>query len=385
MNKARTSSRPPSSPSASNRRPPSASSKPSRRCPGRSPPRTSRLISPPCAAPTSAPRSTSPTPASPSSTTTSTPTQAVETTKYLQQLFAGRVTVIALSGSQESRPPAPGHARRLQRISAQALRTRSTRRDARSPRSSNTANTSNKPIAAGSILSFFGAKGGVGTTTLAVHLAMYLVQCHAKKRTLLIDHHAELGHVCVYLGIDGSRYHYSRSRPQCQPPGQRAAERLHRQASQRPRSALVARYLRRHPSTSIPTPSPRHSSSCAASTTTSSSIAQPRSTTPLSPSSKLRLDVYLVATPEIGAIRDLSRYVDNLMQIEGTTAKMQVVINRFSSRYAVNVEQIEKAIRLPVAIRLPNSYAELVRSVNLGEPISPQDKIGVHYAVHEVG
>ena len=81
-----------------------------------------------------------------------------------------------------------------------------------------------------------------------------------------------------------------------------------------------------------------------------------------------------MATPEIGAIRDLSRYVDNLMQIDDTTEKMQVVINRFSSRYAVNVEQIEKAIRLPVAIRLPNSYADLVRSVNLGEPITLSSK-----------
>jgi pilus assembly protein CpaE len=84
--------------------------------------------------------------------------------------------------------------------------------------------------------------------------------------------------------------------------------------------------------------------------------------------------VYLVATPEIGSIRDLSRYVDKLMQIEFTTEKMHVVINRFSSRYAVNIEQIEKAIHLPVAIKLPNSYTELVRSVNLGEPIAPQRK-----------
>ena len=84
--------------------------------------------------------------------------------------------------------------------------------------------------------------------------------------------------------------------------------------------------------------------------------------------------VYLVATPEIGAIRDLSRYVDNLTRIETTVEKMHVVINRFSSRYAVKVEQIEKAIRLPIAIRLPNSYTELVRSVNLGEPIAPSRK-----------
>jgi pilus assembly protein CpaE len=84
--------------------------------------------------------------------------------------------------------------------------------------------------------------------------------------------------------------------------------------------------------------------------------------------------VYLVATPEIGAIRDLARFVDHLSQIEGATQKVQVVVNRESSRYAVNVEHIEKAIRVPVAIQLPNSYAELVRSANLGEPISLKGK-----------
>ena len=60
--------------------------------------------------------------------------------------------------------------------------------------------------------------------------------------------------------------------------------------------------------------------------------------------------------------RSFPATVDNLMQNDYTTEKMDVVINRFSSRFAVSVEQIEKAIRLPIAIRLPNSYMDLVRS-----------------------
>jgi pilus assembly protein CpaE len=50
------------------------------------------------------------------------------------------------------------------------------------------------------------------------------------------------------------------------------------------------------------------------------------------------------------------------------------VINRFSAQHAVSLEQIEKAIRLPVAMKLPNSYAEVVRSGILGEPISSKHK-----------
>jgi pilus assembly protein CpaE len=83
--------------------------------------------------------------------------------------------------------------------------------------------------------------------------------------------------------------------------------------------------------------------------------------------------VYLVAAPEIGAIRDLSRYVDGLIQNELATDKLQVVINRHSSRDAVTIEQIEKAVHLPIAIKIPNNYSELVRAINTGNSL-PADR-----------
>ena len=47
-----------------------------------------------------------------------------------------------------------------------------------------------RPRNSGKILSFFGAKGGVGTTTLAVHLAMFLIGLG--KKVLLIDNDQEI-------------------------------------------------------------------------------------------------------------------------------------------------------------------------------------------------
>ena len=46
-----------------------------------------------------------------------------------------------------------------------------------------------------------------------------------------------------------------------------------------------------------------------------------------------------------------------------------MIINRYSSHEAVTLEQIERAVHLPIAIKIPNNYGELVRSINIGEPL----------------
>jgi pilus assembly protein CpaE len=299
------------------------------------------------------------------------PDQAVETTKFLQQLFAGKITVIALAESKDQsvllRAMRAGCTEFLHKPFVPDSLNETLHRLDQQWKGSSTPVTST-----GSILTFLGAKGGVGTTTLAVHMAMYLVQSH-NKRTLLIDHHPELGHACVYLGVDGSRYNYNEV--------VRNVSRLD--------SELLKGYIAKHPSGLEILSSPdvcgvmKHADAVSVSTTLEFLRSQYDYIIVDCPTAMddvtlavidVSTSVYLVATPEIGAIRDLARYVDHLTQIEGATEKMQVVVNRVSSRYAVNVEHIEKAIRVPVAIQLPNSYAELVRSANLGEPISLKGK-----------
>jgi pilus assembly protein CpaE len=299
------------------------------------------------------------------------PEQAVETTKYLQQMFAGRITVIALAESRDPdlllRAMRGGCTEFLHKpFSPESLNDTLDRLDQQWKLAADPLSNS------GSILTFIGSKGGVGTTTLAVHMAMYLVQSH-KKKTLLIDHHPQLGHACVYLGIDGSRYNYNEV--------VRNVSRLD--------SELLKGYIAKHPSGLEVLSSPdvcgglKHNDSDAVARALEFLRGEydyviVDCPTVMDDTTLAVIDVstsvYLVATPEIGAIRDLARYVDHLTQIEGATEKMQVVVNRVSSRYAVNVEHIEKAIRVPVAIQLPNSYAELVRSANLGEPISLKGK-----------
>jgi pilus assembly protein CpaE len=296
---------------------------------------------------------------------------AVESANYLQQVFSGRITVVALSKEQK-----PDMMLQAMRCGCTEFLDKAFTSDdliAMLERLNHLRISGPvRHVASGTVLSFFGAKGGSGSTTLAVHLALYLQQCH-EKRTLLIDNHSELGHVCIYLGLDGTRYNF---------------DELVRNVT-RLDSELLRGFTARHSSGLEVLSSPD--------TCGNTRQVDAESVSKLLEFLRTEYDyivvdcsrdlhetdvavlessdhVYLVATPEIGAIRDLSRYVDHLTRLEATTEKMHVVINRFSAKFAVKVEQIEKAIRLPVAIRLPNSYIELVRSVNLGEPIAPNRK-----------
>lgn len=297
--------------------------------------------------------------------------RALETTAYLHQLFFGKIAIIAVSCQDDAelllrvmrsgcneflkKPLDPSQfAETLNRLERQW------------------SSTMGRARTTGHILSFFGAKGGVGTTTVAVQLATFLVRCH-KKKVLLIDNHPELGHVCLYLGLDGNRYHFHELL--------RNVNRLD--------SDLLRGFIATHQSGLEVLASPdTHDAlrnidpdaieqtleflrgeydyvllDCETSFAESNLAVMDRSD-----------QIYLIATPEIGAIRDLSRYIDRLIQNERTTAKVHIVINRFSSRDAVGIEQIEKAIRLPVEVRICNSYAECVRAINVGEPIGPERK-----------
>jgi pilus assembly protein CpaE len=225
---------------------------------------------------------------------------------------------------------------------------------------------------AGKVLSFFGAKGGVGTTTLAVHLAMYLVR-DFKKKVLLIDNHAQLGHVGLYLGIDGSQHHFYDL--------VQNVSRLDQE--------LLRGFIATHSSGLEVLSSPDvYGGVWKADTESVERTLEFLSTeydfVVLDCEASfedlnlavihLSTWVYLIATPEIGAIRDLSRYVDGLIQNEQATEKLQVVINRYSSRDAVTIEQIEKAVRLPIAFKITNNYGELVQAINVGKPLTSDRK-----------
>jgi pilus assembly protein CpaE len=226
---------------------------------------------------------------------------------------------------------------------------------------------------AGKILAFLGCRGGAGTTTLAVHLGSFLAQAFGKK-ALIVDQHQHLGHVALYLGHDAPTYDFYEL--------VRNVTRLD--------PTLVAGFVAHHSSGVDVLPGP-----CVLNGAMNVPLdAVERAVRFLADVyeyvlvdcplglSDLNLvtvdccdELYLVTTPDVPALRDLSRYVDRLSQVGVSPSKLKVVVNRFSSEGAVTLDQIEKAIRQPISITVPNNQAELMRAMNTGTPISPDRKI----------
>jgi pilus assembly protein CpaE len=299
------------------------------------------------------------------------PKGAAETAAYFNQLFFGRFFAAALSSGSDPDLLLTAMRAGCNEVLKNPLDLRQLA-DTFDRQERQWSATMGRARSSGHILSFFGSKGGVGTTTIAVTLAYYLVR-QKNKRVLLIDNHPEFGHVCLYLGLDGTRYHF---------------DELIRNVN-RLDSTLLRGFIAKHPCGLEVLSSPESHDL----TRTVDPDALERTLeflrgeydyilldceTSLEEVSLAVMDrsdqIYLVATPDIGAIRDLSRYIDGLSRNESTSARLHVVINRYSSHGAIAIEQIEKAIRVPVEVRLCNAYAECQRAINVGEPIGPDKK-----------
>lgn len=296
---------------------------------------------------------------------------ALETMQRLQQTFPGRVSLLALSSTRDAnfllsamrsgcndfldKPADAGDmAAILTRFQSTLIAETQTAREL------------------GRVLSFFGVKGGVGTTTLAVHLAHHLVRKYRKK-VLLIDHRHELGHVSLYLGLKDHVYHF---------------DELARNVNKLD-SDLIEGFVMRHTSGLDVLPS---SDTCAALQETpgdtiervmeclrrcydfvlvDSTMQYTQSMPALMASSD---EVSLITTPDVASLRDLARHIEHLSLLPDFASKLRVVVNRSTSDNAVTGEQIESAVRFPVSVTVPNNYMDLYRAINAGEPVSVQHR-----------
>lgn len=216
-------------------------------------------------------------------------------------------------------------------------------------------------------LSFFGAKGGAGTTTLAVNTAIDVARA-SQRPTLIIDLHQFVGEVALFLGV----------RPRFTLVD--AIENLHR---------IDAEFLRelvaRHKSgldilaggDHVDRPGPQDASAVEQLLQILSRhyeyiiIDAGTVTTPCAEVAVYAADtIYVVANPDVPSIRNTQRVVDRVCQLGADRERLRVVLNRTSDQHLIAPKQIETALGHPIVQAFASDYNTVAAALNSGVPLT---------------
>jgi pilus assembly protein CpaE len=214
----------------------------------------------------------------------------------------------------------------------------------------------------GQVFAFVGAKGGVGTTTVAVNVATSLAQIDPGS-TLLIDLHLAYGDAAVFLGTE-PRYSVLD-----------AIENVHRLdkaffsglvGQARGGLALLASSDRAS-ATTVDAASIRGLIDAAARHYAHVLLDVPRT--------EIMLDalestsrIVIVANQELATVRAATRLSAALRQRYGRE-RLSVVISRFDQHSDIAQSDVERVLGSPVAHTFPSNYRIALEALNAGRPV----------------
>jgi pilus assembly protein CpaE len=216
-------------------------------------------------------------------------------------------------------------------------------------------------------LVFFGAKGGAGTTTLAVNCGVELARL-GKRATVMVDLKPGLGEVALFLGV---RQRYSILD---------AIDNLHRLDREFLRELVV-----KHKSgleilagsDNFDRPGAADGGAIeelfrllalqyeyilvdAGSQINSCSVAALYAAD----------SMFLVANPDVPSIRNAQRLLDRVRQLGACGERVRVLINRAAEPYPIPLKQIEAAIGHPIHHTFPSDYKTVSAALNSGVPLA---------------
>jgi pilus assembly protein CpaE len=220
---------------------------------------------------------------------------------------------------------------------------------------------------AATTLVFFGAKGGAGTTTVAVNCGVELARL-SKRSTVIVDLKPGLGEVALFLGV---RQRYSVLD---------AIDNLHRLDREFLRELVV-----------------KHKSGLEI-LAGSDNFDRPGAADGGAIEELLRLltrqyeyiivdagsqvnscavaalyaadTIFLVANPDVPSIRNAQRLLDRVRQLGACGERVRVLLNRAAEPYPIPPKQIEAAIGHPIHHTFPSDYKTVSTALNSGVPLA---------------
>ena len=224
----------------------------------------------------------------------------------------------------------------------------------------------------GKLVTVVGAKGGSGVTTLALHLAIDLA-ARKKLTTLLIDQHPVLGDVSLYCGLKRHQYSFYDLVSN----------------TERIDNELVKGFVSPHTSGVDVLDSPEnlgtvnhappeyidHTMDFLKEMYAWTVVDCPPGLTDETIATVRHTDYFmLVFTAEMPAVRNALRYLEHLQRLEFPQDRVRLILNRHAKRTLISDEQIERALRKRISIRIPNDYNQVSKAINAGAPMMPNTR-----------
>jgi pilus assembly protein CpaE len=231
----------------------------------------------------------------------------------------------------------------------------------------------------GEVFAVVGAKGGVGTTTLAVNFATTLSSV-SKGNTLLIDLHPNGGDAALFLGATPNFTLAD------------ALENTHR-LDQAFLKGLVVKAqngldLLASPDRIVaaaPADSRRVRAvvEFAAQTYRFVVLDMPRTDAAVDEAFALASSITVVATQELAAIRSAARLAGALRQRFGSD-RVRIVINRYDRAAEIDQDDLERAVGSRIGHKFPSNYRLAIDALNKGRPlvIDNHNKLASSFAAY---
>jgi pilus assembly protein CpaE len=215
----------------------------------------------------------------------------------------------------------------------------------------------------GQVIAFIGAKGGVGTTTMAVNVATALSKIRGS-RTLLIDLHLSYGDAAVFLGaeprfsivdalenthrLDLSFLEGLVAETKAGPEVLASSERPLAGGAETTRIHTLLDFVAAQYQYTV-LDVPRSDASALDALTSATAIV-------------------VVANQEVATIRSAARIATSLRQRYGRD-KVQIVVTRYDERSEISHEDIERVVGSKVKNTVPSDYRLAIQALNKGRPL----------------
>jgi pilus assembly protein CpaE len=224
------------------------------------------------------------------------------------------------------------------------------------------------PAAAGQVVAFLGAKGGVGTTTIAVNVAAALAE-QRPSQVLMADFHvAAHGDAALLLGVE-PRFSVVDGLENTH----RLDEALLRSLCARSRSGVDVLASPERPALRPPTSEQmRALLEVLAAHYPYVVVDVPRTDLGLIDAIEPVTGIVLVVNQELPTVRRAAQVAGLLRQRYGKD-RVSSVVSRYDPRAEIGQEDIERVVGLPVRATLPSDYRKVVASANVGRPLIAQN------------